>query len=649
MVPTHPWEALPPEVAKVLRPELPALADEIVAELSHGVPDYARPLEGPFGNALRSGVEEALGRFTTMVENPGADRDEGREVYLNLGRGEMRAGRSMDALLAAYRLGARVAWRRLAAAGERAGLHPHTLYALAEAIFAYIDELSADSIEGYAREQAAAAGALQRRRQRLAALLIQEPPATPAAVEAAAVNAAWRLPRSLAALVVEAEGSGEQADRLALRLGPEVLVVQVAPLIVALVPAGGRRRELELAVRGRRAALGPTVTWQEAGVSFARARELLRLAGDGAIEDSGGLLLAETPQAVAAARGGSAPGPRRGRQRPRAARGRDRALARAARLHARRLAAPPRPHRGGREGAARASADRALPPGPAARAVRAAPRRPGRPLRTGAGPPRASTGGLTPELGSSRMAGPLEGRVAAVTGASSGIGEATARALSAAGASVALGARRTDRLEALAESLDGRTLVHEVDVSDEEQARAFIQAANDELGGLHILVNNAGVMLLGPVADADTGEWRQMIEVNLLGLLYCTHAALPLLARGGGGDVVNVSSVAGRHANAGAAVYNMTKFGVHAFSEALRQEALHQGIRVTTVAPGFVETELQGHNTNPLVRQATARAREQIGEVLKADDIADAILHAVTRPAHVCVNEVVVRPTRQAR
>ena len=128
------------------------------------------------------------------------------------------------------------------------------------------------------------------------------------------------------------------------------------------------------------------------------------------------------------------------------------------------------------------------------------------------------------------MAGPLEGRVAAVTGASSGIGEATARALSAAGASVALGARRAERLEAIAESLDGPVLVREVDVSDEEQARGFVQAAHDELGGLHILVNNAGVMLLGPVTDADTGEWRQMIEVNLLGLLYCTHAALPLIA-----------------------------------------------------------------------------------------------------------------------
>jgi NADP-dependent 3-hydroxy acid dehydrogenase YdfG len=247
------------------------------------------------------------------------------------------------------------------------------------------------------------------------------------------------------------------------------------------------------------------------------------------------------------------------------------------------------------------------------------------------------------------MAGPLDGRVAVVTGASSGIGEATARALSGAGASVALGARRTDRLQALADSLEGPTLVHEVDVSHEEQARGFVQAANDQLGGVHILVNNAGVMLLGPVADADTEEWRRMIGVNLLGLLYCTHAALPLLESSGRGDIVNVSSVAGRRADAGAAVYNMTKFGVHAFSEALRQEALHAGIRVTTVAPGFVETELQGHNTNPLVRRATERAREQIGEVLRPDDIAEAILHAVTRPKHVCVNEVVVRPTNQAR
>jgi clavulanate-9-aldehyde reducatase len=247
------------------------------------------------------------------------------------------------------------------------------------------------------------------------------------------------------------------------------------------------------------------------------------------------------------------------------------------------------------------------------------------------------------------MPGPLDGRVAIVTGASSGIGEATARALSEAGAAVALGARRADRIQALADSLDGPSFVREVDISDEDQATGFVRDAASELGGLHILVNNAGLMLLGPVTDQTTEDWRRMVGVNLLGLLYCTHAALPLIAQNGGGDVVNVSSVAGRRADAGAAVYNMTKFGVHGFSEALRQEALHAKVRVTTVAPGFVETELQGHNTNPVVRRATERAREHIGEVLKAEDIAREIVHAVSLPAHVCVNEIVVRPTGQAR
>jgi clavulanate-9-aldehyde reducatase len=244
---------------------------------------------------------------------------------------------------------------------------------------------------------------------------------------------------------------------------------------------------------------------------------------------------------------------------------------------------------------------------------------------------------------------PLAGRVAAVTGASSGIGAATATALSRAGAVVAMAARRRDRLEELAQSLEGPSSIHEVDVSDEQQARSFIEAAHAEHGGLHVLVNNAGLMLLGAVHGADTADWRRMLDVNLWGLLVCTHAALPLIAGSGGGDVVNVSSVAGRRADAGAAVYNMTKFGVHAFSEALRQEALHAGVRVTVVAPGFVETELQGHNTDPVVIRAMSRSREQIGEVLKPEDVADAIVHAVTRPPHVCVNEVVVRPTGQAR
>jgi NADP-dependent 3-hydroxy acid dehydrogenase YdfG len=244
---------------------------------------------------------------------------------------------------------------------------------------------------------------------------------------------------------------------------------------------------------------------------------------------------------------------------------------------------------------------------------------------------------------------PLAGRVAAVTGASSGIGAATATALSRAGATVALAARRRERLDALADQLDGEASIHEVDLTDEQQARAFIEQAHAEHGGLHLLVNNAGVMLLGPVMGSDPADWRRMLDVNLWGLLVCTHAALPLIAQSGGGDIVNVSSVAGRRADAGAAVYNMTKFGVHAFSEALRQEALHAGVRVTVVAPGFVETELQGHNTDPLVVQAMAKSREQIGEILEPEDIADSILYAVTRPPHVCLNEVVVRPTRQAR
>jgi clavulanate-9-aldehyde reducatase len=247
------------------------------------------------------------------------------------------------------------------------------------------------------------------------------------------------------------------------------------------------------------------------------------------------------------------------------------------------------------------------------------------------------------------MAGPLDGKVAVVTGASSGIGEATVRALSGAGASVALGARRADRLQAVAGTLEGRSFVREVDVADEDQARSFVKGAHDELGGLHILVNNAGLMLLGPVNEADTEDWRRMVGVNLLGLLYCTHAALPLIAESGGGDIVNLSSVAGRRADAGGAVYNMTKFGVHGFSEALRQEALHSDIRVTVVAPGLVDTELQGHNTNPVVRRALATSREQIGEPLRAEDVADEIVRVVTRPRHVSVNEVVVRPLRQPR
>jgi NADP-dependent 3-hydroxy acid dehydrogenase YdfG len=230
----------------------------------------------------------------------------------------------------------------------------------------------------------------------------------------------------------------------------------------------------------------------------------------------------------------------------------------------------------------------------------------------------------------------LEGRAVAITGASSGIGEATALALARAGASVALAARRADRIEALAKRI-------------EDEARAFVAHAYEHLGRLDVLVNNAGVMLLGPVEGADTEDWRRMVEANLYGVLYCTHAALPVMREQGGGHIVNISSVAGRHANAGSAVYNLTKFGVTAFSEALRQEALHANIRVTVVEPGFVATELQGHNVNPVVVDTLAQFREQIGEPLQAEDIADSILYAVSRPAHVGLNELLIRPTRQQR
>jgi NADP-dependent 3-hydroxy acid dehydrogenase YdfG len=247
--------------------------------------------------------------------------------------------------------------------------------------------------------------------------------------------------------------------------------------------------------------------------------------------------------------------------------------------------------------------------------------------------------------------GQLSGKVAAVTGASSGIGEATALALARAGCAVALGARRADRIEALARRISeegGSAAAIEVDVSREEQARAFVREAAERLGRLDVLVNNAGVMLLGPFEGGEPDDWRRMIDVNLLGLLYCTHAAVPIMREQGGGDIVNVSSIAGRFARTGLAVYNLTKFGVGAFSEALRQETVEARIRVILVEPGFTDTELQGHNRGPVL-EVVEEMREQIGEVLRAHDIADGILYAVSRPPHVAVNEVLIRPSSQTR
>jgi len=287
----RPWTALPAGVADSLRPELPVVAEEIIAAISAGVPEYALPLEGRFGEGLRTGVEQALRRFLDLIAGAESDPDPARAVYVDLGRGEQRAGRSLVALLAAYRLGARVAWRRMAAAGERSGLQPRTLYLLAESIFAYIDGLSGESIEGYAMEQAAAAGARQRRRRELAALLIADRAPEPAVVEAAAQDAGWPLPARLAAVYVEgpAGGAGVDPDWLSARLGEGVIAAELAPGACALVPdpdGPGRRAQIDAAV-GAGAALGPTVPWREAAVSAARARAALALAKSGALVRDG--------------------------------------------------------------------------------------------------------------------------------------------------------------------------------------------------------------------------------------------------------------------------------------------------------------------------------------------------------------------------
>ncbi|HEY4573468.1 MAG TPA: SDR family NAD(P)-dependent oxidoreductase [Thermoanaerobaculia bacterium] len=249
------------------------------------------------------------------------------------------------------------------------------------------------------------------------------------------------------------------------------------------------------------------------------------------------------------------------------------------------------------------------------------------------------------------MARPLEGTVALVTGASSGIGEATARALAELGAAVALVARRKERLEKLASEISSRTLVLETDVTQRDQAFAAVERTVAELGRLDTVINNAGVMLLGPIVGAPVEEWERMVHLNLLGLLYTAHAALPHLLKAAEdgprrvADLVNISSVAGRVAREGSGVYNLTKHGVGAFSESLRQEVTTRHVRVSLVEPGAVETELITHLRPEIVEQTLKRFGNI--ERLQSEDIADAIAFIVTRPRRMAINEVLVRPTEQ--
>jgi NADP-dependent 3-hydroxy acid dehydrogenase YdfG len=250
----------------------------------------------------------------------------------------------------------------------------------------------------------------------------------------------------------------------------------------------------------------------------------------------------------------------------------------------------------------------------------------------------------------------LNDTVSLITGASSGIGQATARALAAQGSAVAIVARRRDRLDELAQEIDGqggRALVIEADITSEEQARGAVERTVSELGRLDMLINNAGVMLLGPVEDAPLEEWERMVEVNVKGLLYCAHVALPHLLRSAEdgprqvADLVNISSVAGRVARLGSGVYNLTKHGVGAFSESLRQEVTERHVRVSLVEPGAVATELVSHN-RPEIREQAAQTFGDI-ERLEADDIAEAITYIVTRPRRIAINELLIRPTEQQR
>jgi PucR C-terminal helix-turn-helix domain len=306
MTAAEPWRSLPPEVADVIEPELGAVTTEILATIAREVPEYARPFEGSFGRGVQVGVTEALRQFVALIRDPDSGREPGRDVYIGLGRGELRQGRTLDALQSAYRVGARVAWRRLAEAARHAGLDSGVISTLAESIFAYIEELSADSVEGYSQELSEREGERQRRRRELIALLLRDPPPAQVELGAAAEAAGWAPARTAAALACREADLG----RLARRLPPDALaaVMRGIGCVVIGDPDGpGRAHQVEEAAGRTTAALGPTGALAELAGSWTLARAALRALEAGAINAAGPLraeerlpelLLHENPELV---------------------------------------------------------------------------------------------------------------------------------------------------------------------------------------------------------------------------------------------------------------------------------------------------------------------------------------------------------------